>query len=72
MRSHNRATFIVTNMASVACKINHRISIQQPPYLSVKHSKQSKSSSLIRQTFSSKEDPRLLVGKQEAIRAVNQ
>jgi len=51
MRSYDRATFIVTNMASVARKINRRISIQEPPYLSVKHSKQSKSGSLRCQTF---------------------
>jgi hypothetical protein len=67
MRGHKRATFIVTNMASVACKINRRISIQQPPYLSVKHSKQSEASSLICQTFSCKEDPGRIVEKQEVI-----
>jgi hypothetical protein len=65
MRGHNRATFIVTSMASVACKINRRISIQQPPYQSVKHSKQSEASSLICQTFSCKEDPGRIVEKQE-------
>lgn len=69
MRSDKRATFIVTNMASVACKINRRISIQQPPDLSVKHSRQSKSSSLICQTFSSKENSGRLVGYTETIEA---
>jgi len=62
MRGYNRATFIVANMATVARKINRGISIQQPLYLRLKHSKQSKSSSLIRQTFSFEEDP---VGKWE-------
>ena len=55
MRSHKSPPLVVTNMATVARKINRRIRNRQPPYLSIKHASQSTLSSLMYQTFNPKE-----------------